>query len=526
MQLPARRWWIVGAVLAVAALAAALLTAVLVRLGDGAGVRRSIPAGREVTLAAEVYTPDGAGPHALIVMPASWGADATEYTAVAAKLVARGYVVVAYSQRGFRDSTGEVDFAGPDTQRDASTVIDWALAHTAADPDRIGMAGVSYGAGISLLAAERDPRVKAVAALSAWTDLDASLVQNGTLSTGTLRGLLHQIETKGRSSAFDRELQRRLDADPAAAADLLTAGAAVRSPITRVADLNAHGTAVLIANGWADSFFPPAQLVDFFDALTGPKRLELAVGDHTAPELAGLFGRPDRTIDDTLAWFDHYLHGTANGVDDAAPLQLQNVATRQWQGYPSWPGTTATADLGAPGSPDSAALTSPATWSTTLTTGTDTAATSGPAQIVAPSDYRPPAADLRVLGANTHALAWSAPALTGATTVTGAPAVHVSLAASAPSATVFTYLYDVAPSGSGQLMTMAPFTATGLTAGSAQPVAIRLQPTRWTLPAGHHLALVVDTVDLRFAQAAPGGSTLTISSSPAAAAELGIPTSG
>jgi putative CocE/NonD family hydrolase len=223
MQLSARHRRIAGVVVAV--LVAAVLVAVVVPqlrdVDDGDAI--SIPAGDGVSLAADVFTPAGSGKHPLVVLPGSWGAAASEYDAVGAKLAARGYVAVAYTQRGFRGSGGEVDFAGPATQRDASTVIDWALAHTPADASRIGLAGVSYGAGIALLAAERDPRIKAVAALSTWTDLADSLVPNGTLSRRTLGGLLNEVESKGRASPFDRELQRRLEADPTAAGDLLRA---------------------------------------------------------------------------------------------------------------------------------------------------------------------------------------------------------------------------------------------------------------------------------------------------------------
>jgi putative CocE/NonD family hydrolase len=283
---------------------------------------------------------------------------------------------------------------------------------------------------------------------------------------------------------------------------------------------------VLIANGWQDSFFPPAQLVHFFDALTTPKRLELAVGDHTGPELAGLLGRPDRTIDDTLEWFDHYLRGRANGIDQADPIQVQDVTTREWHGLTRWPAAHHSVDLGPPGTPNAAALREPATWTASLTSGTDTAATSGPPQILDPLAYRPPTADLRVLAANTHDLVWSGPAAATAITVTGAPTVRVSITSSAPAATLFTYLYDVAPYGTGQLMSTAPFTARGLSATAAQPVTIPLQPTRWTMPAGHHLALVVDTVDPRDAQAAPDGSTLTLASTRASPATLDVPTAG
>jgi dipeptidyl aminopeptidase/acylaminoacyl peptidase len=37
--------------------------------------------------------------------------------------------------------------AGELDMKDVSTVIDWAIANTDADPDRIGLSGISYGGG-------------------------------------------------------------------------------------------------------------------------------------------------------------------------------------------------------------------------------------------------------------------------------------------------------------------------------------------------------------------------------------------
>src|SRR5690606_40674154 len=46
---------------------------------------------------------------------------------------------------GFNESGGEIEVAGPRDVADARAVIDWALTNTDADPDRVGMAGISYG---------------------------------------------------------------------------------------------------------------------------------------------------------------------------------------------------------------------------------------------------------------------------------------------------------------------------------------------------------------------------------------------
>jgi dipeptidyl aminopeptidase/acylaminoacyl peptidase len=134
-------------------------------------------------LKANVVTPagaDGTRSYPLIVLPTSWGLPQVEYLAQAQKLANSGYVVVSYNARGFWQSGGEIEVAGPPDIVDASKVIDWALANTPADAQKVGMAGVSYGAGISLLAAAHDKRIKAVAALSGWADLIESIYSGRT----------------------------------------------------------------------------------------------------------------------------------------------------------------------------------------------------------------------------------------------------------------------------------------------------------------------------------------------------------
>jgi dienelactone hydrolase len=158
------------------------------------------PDGFQLGAYVSVPTGHGSGPFPLIVMPSSWGISYIEYVGQANVLANDGYIVVSYSSRGFdtfcaiNPSCGYIDIAGPLTVGDVSTVIDWALAHTPADPNNIGVSGISYGAGTGLLAAEHDPRIKAVAAMSGWANLGASLDANQTPSAQVL-GCCHWTVT-------------------------------------------------------------------------------------------------------------------------------------------------------------------------------------------------------------------------------------------------------------------------------------------------------------------------------------------
>ena len=197
--------------------------------------------GDGVTLKANVVTPAAPGRHPAVVFPSSWGLNDLEYLAQAKKLAADGYVVVSYTPRGWWASGGEIDTAGPKDMADLSKVIDWALANTAADPARIGTAGISYGAGISLLGSAFDRRIRAVAMMSGWTDLVYSLYSDQTRHRQSA-GLLELAAALLGNSGPD--LSGKL-ADFKANRDVpeVMAWARLRSPATYLSQINANAPA-------------------------------------------------------------------------------------------------------------------------------------------------------------------------------------------------------------------------------------------------------------------------------------------
>lgn len=472
------------------------------------------------TLSAEVITPRGSGRVPLVVLPASWGSSASEYRYLGYQLAEAGDQVVSYAQPGFGGSGGTIDYAGPATQQAASKVIDWALAHTRGDPHRIGMAGASYGAGVSLLAAAHDNRIRAVVAMSTWTDLAATFDANDTTSVDSLGGLLADAAKTGNLSAQWTAIARQLTTDPAAAGRSVTALSPVRSPSSVVAALNRNHPAIMLANAFEDSIIAPQQLVDFYGRLTGPKRLRLAPGDHGGPEYPGLLGQPDATTAAARAWLAHYVGGVANGIDRQPPIQLQDVVTRTWHSYRSWPAATSTVQLGRPDSASAIATGGATTWTATIAAGTDTAATSGPSAIGSGPTYRPPTIRITAVE-RRNGLVWVGPAVASPTLLSGTPRLRVDVRSSSGVASLFVYLYDVAPDRTATLMSVTPDTTTA--AGTATPVSLDLQPTSWTFAPGHRLALVIDTVDPRWHSASRPGSTVTLSSSASDPASLALP---
>ncbi|WP_460070834.1 CocE/NonD family hydrolase [Streptomyces sp. YKOK-I1] len=456
-------------------------------------------------LKANVITPagaDGARRYPLIVLPTSWGFPQVQYLAQAQRLADDGYVVLGYNVRGFWQSGGEIDVAGPRDVADASKVVDWALAHTPADARHIGMAGVSYGAGISLLAAAHDPRVKAVASLSGWGDLIDSIYSGRTQHLQAAAVLDTVGTVAGRQSAESREIFSAFyDSDLTKEQEIVAWGRK-RSPASYLDLLDENGTAVLMAGAWGDTIFPPNQSAALYERLTGPKRLELRPGDHATAELPGLFGLPNDVWTDTRRWMDHYLKGVDNGIDREQPVQLTSRSTDGYEGYPDWKSVGATREKIA------------LAGTTTIHTNVDSGADGGIVFLSSILDQVarvPPVASIPLLP-RYWAAVWQSQKYATAQQVRGTARLHTTLTPTEESGTLVAYVYDVGPLGLGKLVSHAPYTFHGRTPGKPFGLDLELFSTAYDVPAGHRLALVVDTVDPLYLEHNPSGARLTFSS--------------
>ncbi|MFC5213221.1 CocE/NonD family hydrolase [Streptomyces coerulescens] len=457
------------------------------------------------TLKANVVTPagaDGTRRYPLLVMPTSWGLPQVEYLAQAQKLANSGYVVVSYNVRGFWQSGGEIEVAGPPDISDASKVIDWALANTPADAEQIGMAGVSYGAGISLLAAAHDKRVRAVAALSGWADLIGSIYSGRTQSVQAAALLDGAGLITGRQSAELRQIFNDFYASNLSKEQDIINWGKKRSVATYVDQLNDSGAAVMMANAWGDTIFPPNQYADFYEKLTGPKRLEFRPGDHATAELTGLFGLPNDVWTDTERWFDHYLKGEDNGINREQPVQLKSRTGGTYEGYPDWKSVSATdRKISLAGS-------------TTIRANIDSGANGGVVFLSSILDQVaqvPPMASIPLLPRRWAAV-WQSEKYASAQRVRGTSKLHTTVTPTKESGTLVAYLYDVGPLGLGKLVSNAPYTFHGRTPGQPFGLDLELYSTAYDVPAGHRLALVVDTVDPLYIEHNPSGARLTFSS--------------
>ncbi|MGV9879656.1 CocE/NonD family hydrolase [Streptomyces sp. NPDC003006] len=456
-----------------------------------------------MTLRSVVVQPRSRGPHPLVLIPSPWGGNALYGMQVAARLAERGYVAISYSERGFGGSTGRVEVAGSGDVADLSAVIDWALGATTADPERIGVVGTSYGGGVSLLGAAADPRIDAVAALSGWSGLLSSLILGDTRARMVGLALYRSGISNGSLTAdADRMLRGFIDPGLVPEEELMR-WAQERSPIGVVDRINDNGTAVLLGQAWSETVFPPGPLLDLFDALSGPKRIELQPGDHASVEVPGLLGLGSVIWDSVYHWFDAHVAGTGPGPRQGVVIRPRPGPERAEEHYPDRASATLPArKLHLGGGNDGVLAARPAAGPAhTIDLGRDTMAAVG----VPLATYSlealtgDPPTTLLPLVDRSAAGVWHGSAAMTTTRLRGAPRLSLDVVPSAGQGTLVAYLMAVDGNGVGRMIGHAPASWEGATAGARRTVEFRFQPTAYDFPAGDRITLVVDGQDLLYA---------------------------
>lgn len=458
-------------------------------------------------LAALLYEPKSAsfpGARPGIIFANSWIFDENEYVMQARRFAAKGYVVLSYASRGFGRSGGAVAAASPDDIRDVSALIDWLQANTELDDARLATAGISYGAGISLLALSQDERIKTAVAMSGWADLEMSLYGEDTLREVWLNLLIGSGAVFGRLSPELLEQAEKLRTGRDVEA--VRGWAAQRSALTHIDAINRRQAPVFLANSYQDALFPPRQNREFYDRLTGPKMFYMDKGVHTSSQLPGNLGLPNPVWEEAHRWLDHWLLGRDTGIMDQPPVSFQTPRGREFF-----------RDFPAPrGSPESLALTplnqvQPGPSRTAddgwihFTGGRDSGATTG---IPLLSDLASAHINLNVhkwIHAidKRHGAVYLSEPLAARGRLRGAPRVSFWLAPHDTAQQAVVYLYDVNRYGIGTMITHGVMTEHEAR-GEVGMVSLELNVNAFDIAAGHRIAVAIDSTD-PFYRAPQGG---------------------
>ncbi|MGA8046991.1 MAG: alpha/beta fold hydrolase [Dermatophilaceae bacterium] len=164
------------------------------------------PDGTAVELDTDLYLPpEGDGPHPALILAHGFGGSKESVRTQAQEYAAAGYVVLAYTARGFGESDGRIHLMDPELEvADVSALVDHLaerddVVRDATGDPRVGIAGGSYGGAAALMGSALDERIDATVALITWNDLAQSLfAQNATdAAAGPTPAALQPIDTAG-----------------------------------------------------------------------------------------------------------------------------------------------------------------------------------------------------------------------------------------------------------------------------------------------------------------------------------------
>lgn len=456
----------------------------------------------------------------VIIFISSWGMNRFEYVEPANEFADKGYTVISYTARGFWGSGGEINLAGEKDTNDLSSVIDWALANTHADPARIGLSGISYGGGLSLLGAAKDSRVKSIAAMSAWVDLAESFLGNGeTIRTEAvaLLDLLAQL-TGNPSPELDELFDDYFSNDNLAYLYEMTFAS---SPLHYLNQINANGAAVFIANALEDSLFTPNQFVDFYNNLTVPKHIEFAPGDHAGPELPGILGLPNQVWDRAAEWLDFYLLDDNSGADADMPSVVFNTMNgKEVDEYSSWSDVSTSAlefsfandeQLTDKAAKPSADLKSEVDLQT-VTSGQGINVNGGIAFVSETVDayidvQRP--FEMALID-RTYGAVFESKRLGSSYKFRGVPSLDLHFIPESTNGTFVVYLLAVDNLNFGHLFTFSPWTFKEATPHEVNVLNVEMTMTSYDFDPEHRLAVVIATHDTLYLDQNPAGEKISI----------------
>jgi ABC-2 type transport system ATP-binding protein len=504
-----------------------------------------------VHLDATVYRP-AVTPAPAVLVAHGFGGSKDSVSAEATALARRGFVVLAWTARGFGASTGQIALDSPDYEvADARELVDWLakradVVQDAPGDPRVGVTGASYGGALALLLAGTDRRVDALAPEITWNDLALALFPNGA-SQGPIPSDTPAAGAFSPNGVFKRDWAgyffggggtgsgpcgRFRPEICAAYVQAATTGAPTpqivamlrrSSPAAVAGNITAP---TLLIQGEQDTLFGLDQAdatARQLAAAGAPLKVSWYAGGHSG-------GAPSAALQDQVGdWFDYYLRRVGADPGNGFDYQVQALfGTRR--GLP--PRTVHAAAYPGLGS-------GPVQHRMLILHGS--------AQQV----YRPPGGSPAALSslpglnavlpgaaANLDGVAIDLPGqtaifrsdpLTEPVQIVGAPRIQLRVAATTPlqdQAVLFVKLYDVGPDGRRTLPggAVAPVRIGPLPAdGAPVEFTVTLAGVVRPVQAGHQVEVAVATTDRGYALAAqPAGYTVSLAGTHAAA-ELAVP---
>jgi putative CocE/NonD family hydrolase len=499
--------------LALAALAAAPAAAGAADVPAGAAwTQATIPSTDGVKLHADILRPKGLGPNDRTPVILSIGpyfnhagqtgpagpVEGTTYDPVGpstgpsdrfldfingAHLMERGYTYMMVDLRGFGGSSGCLDWAGPGEQADVVNAVEWA-AKQSWSTGNVGMYGKSYDGVTGLIGVDRRPQgLKAVVAQEPVYDLYRYLYGDGIRRLNSLlTPALYDViaETPGplaNDPSYNANAANEPPGCPATnfadQAGNPDHGSSFWQPRNLIPGANGSDVPLFLTQGLTENNTVADGTAQYLQSHTGYERAWLGPWEHVrgnetcpkpdgTPDPLGLNGNPADCppgrlkmgrhgfFDEVMRFYDQFLRGQAPAVADP-PIAVQ-TNDGKWRAEDQWP----------------------------------PADSSGYRTALRPGTYEDQG-QANATGSGAEVGVWTiSPALPYDVHLAGSGRVVVDVAAGAPNANLVVDLYDLAPDGTGPLITRQGHLIT-----KDGPIAMDLWSADWKLAAGHRIGVKV-----------------------------------
>ncbi|MFI6043940.1 CocE/NonD family hydrolase [Nocardia sp. NPDC051321] len=284
----------------------------------------------------------------------AWGTGLPRNLTVDRNLIRSGYTQVVIDVRGTGFSQGVMEFFGAREQQDSIEAIDWITKQPWSTGD-IGMSGVSYSAVNQIQAADKQPAaLKAIFPVVPGSDLLRDiLAPGGALQIGFVPAWLVGVNVTKLLPDLLSAVQGRFDwkwlvdrvSSPMTFFDMLFAALTVpdidQLPDSVRALFNEHSplrdgmlshperirTPAFVVGGWHDVFANTEPFI-YQQIQLPPGQKQLLMDNAYHINVGADFGEqgfPPRLDVLQRAWFDKWLKGIDNGVDNYGPITSKQI---------------------------------------------------------------------------------------------------------------------------------------------------------------------------------------------------------
>lgn len=303
-----------------------------------------IPLPDGASLAADLYAPAGDGPFPTLVNYYPYHKDGLigsmhEYSR--RYFAAHGYANLLVDVRGLGSSDG-VAWESLDAREgeDGARIIDWAAKQSWCDGN-IGMWGFSYGGTTTLqTASQNPPNLKAIAPVMTLSDIYRELVSRLDCLPWFGNWGAMMVSMNNLPPCYQDPEGRWLDVWM----ERLETGfphifAAKEHPNydeywqSRVIPLDKINVPTFAVGGWRD--VNVHAMMKVYEAISAPKKLMQGPWTHMLPYHAP--HEPWDYLPDMKRWWDRWLKGEKNGIDEEPPVTMHIMGTDRWRNERQWP---------------------------------------------------------------------------------------------------------------------------------------------------------------------------------------------